>query len=59
MGQARSLLCYLLSLEKLCLLGVRQNHVLWDELVVRDVHQQLLLHEHFEVERLEALQRLQ
>ena len=48
----------LLSLEELCLLGISQDHVLGNELVVRDVHKQLFLHEHLKVERLEALQRL-
>ena len=49
----------LLSLEELGFIGVGQDHVLGDELVVRDVHQKLLLHEHFKVVGGVRLQRLQ
>ena len=41
----------LLSLEKLSFVSVWEDHVLGDELVVGDVDEQLLLHEHLEVVR--------
>ena len=41
----------LLSLEKLSFFAVREDHMLGHELVVRDVHEQLLLQEHLEVVR--------
>ena len=47
-----------ISFQEFVFLGVGEDHVLRHELVLRDVHEKLILNEHLEIEWVEVLQRL-
>ena len=47
-----------ISFQEFIFFGVGEDHVLRHQLVLRDVHEKLILNEHLEIEWVEALERL-